>query len=637
MIFLKGRVTTLVAFAGMTFLLASIQVLALVSGVFRLQLSQGAAGAQLVTAVVVAVLLASRLRHRVAVAASPADPSRTASPTDPADRTAGPWLWIVRLVAAVTALWALGVWGWLWRLASARSPYGWDDLYYHVPAVHAWVQAGYISWIDTIPDIPFVNYPMGVEANTFFLYQLLRDSQLVNACNLWYWPLAFLAVMVIANELGARGVWNWLAAGLLVGSSVFVCQSVSCYVDPGFNATIMGALASSLVVLFDRSGYRWQRAVLWGASLGLMAGAKGSGAPYAVLLFVGVVVAMLDLGGRKRVKAWLPYLGLAAAVIVLVGGYWYLRAALLTGNPIYPIQLKVAETVIWHGYDHRAFCEANLPAWLAEYPAWLRMFVVWLQKDAPIQGYAPTGGMGYVWIAAGLPAVVFLSVRVALRRSRAVTSRFLFLVVMSAVLLFLQTSSWWARFTIWLHALGLPCLALVLQQGTARRRPVMVRLLTTTCLLAVCGLVIWESQRTVALETSTGRVPGQSGSHAEYVSSCRHILPGLVALPQYAEFQSASRIARSKWERMGTLYGGILGQPLDQRSIVVLPDAVTTDHIISLRETGVEWVCWDGLAVGQPPEILREVSVRQFRFNPNEHVDFHFLKLIPATGKGGDS
>ena len=69
---------------------------------------------------------------------------------------------------AFVSIWAHQAWV-AWR----RPVYDWDGLYYHLPAVHGWLRAGRIAWLEG-HDIPFVNgYPMAVETLGFWGVRVL--------------------------------------------------------------------------------------------------------------------------------------------------------------------------------------------------------------------------------------------------------------------------------------------------------------------------------------------------------------------------------------------------------------------------------------------------------------------------------
>ena len=75
---------------------------------------------------------------------------------------------------------------------------------------------------------------------------------------------------------------------------------------------------------------------------------------------------------------------------------------------------------------------------LEKHPVPLRMFVSWLQTDAPISGYAPIGGMGYVWPTAALPALLYLWVLASRRRYPGPVREFAFVTVLALCLLAVQ-------------------------------------------------------------------------------------------------------------------------------------------------------------------------------------------------------
>lgn len=603
-------------FAGVTVFLALLQVLTLWSGALGLTLGRGAAAAFTAISLVAAALFGRSFRAEAADVRRPG-------------RAGGPSGVLLPLTTAVALGWTALVWIRLWLLAARRAPYDWDGLYYHLPALHEWAVAGRVAWLASPPDVPFVNYPLGVEATTFLLHRLHGAESLLNAGNLWYWPLAVLAVVVIAGRLGASPAWAWLAGALVPGSPVLVAQSLTCYTDPAFAATVLASLAATMLVLFPAGGARAGTWALWGAALGLMAGAKGSGVPFA-LVDVVLVVAVLAWRERGAIARRWPQLLLAAGAALATGGYWYLRNALLTGNPVHPIRVAIGHKVIFPGYDHVQFSEANLPAWLAAYPAWLRLPVSWLQLDAPIHGYAPTGGLGYLWLVACVPAIVVLTVLAARRRRDRFAAEFLFLAGLVALLLAAQTSSWWARFTVWLIGLGLPALVILLQRAQASARAGLMRLLVVIVAMGCVGLAGWETNRTLALEQQEGRLPAAGGARAAYRTSLQYIFPDLDGTPGLDRFLAADTIGRTRWGRLGTLMGGVLSQPPGQRRILVLPPHPGQADLAALREAGATWLVWDLEAEPDVPPHVRAWVAEEIAAPAGTGSAFLFLRLASS-------
>ncbi len=615
----------MVALAAAVALHAVVQALVVGTGLLGVPLSRPLAWAVLALAVTGAVALARRFR---APADAPTAPS--ADPDAPPDPRAPRPSFSVSLAAAVAVTWCLWTWGQGLLLAWLREPVDWDGLYYHLPAINGWVAAGRVAWLTDAPDLPYVNgYPLGAEALAFLIQRAFGDSRLVDGVNLLYWPLAAFAVATLAGRLGAPGAWRALAGSLVFVAPVFVGQSVTCYTDPAFASCLAAALASLAVALEAGRRGRWETALLLGGASGLVAGVKGMGAPYAVVLLgAATVVAWrgADASTRHRRLAWL---GLAVATAALVGGGWYARNLFHTGNPIHPVQVKFGALVLHDGFDIPQMLRDNMPPWLAAVPGPLRVPYAWLQPDAPVRGYAPTTGMGYAWLLGGLPAIALAwGLRRRLWPADPAPRRLLAaLTAVAAVMFVLHPAGWWARFTVWLHALGLACLVAVV----ARLRtgaPAAARAALLGWVLLVAGVGAVEAQIALVDAWREGRRPDAVRPRDLYPSSLEAIAPGLADSTGGPDgFVAATRLARSRWSRMGTLLGGALAMPLGQRTVAWLPETVGEPELARLARDRVEWVVWDVAEVGPVPAPLaaRADTVRSYRHDPG--MDFRFLRL----------
>jgi hypothetical protein len=605
-------------FAGLVGFHALVQVACFGSAVLGIALDRKVALAVLALAGVLALLFASRFE--TAHQGSAVNPET--APFFPA--------WMVRFWIAVALLWSGSLWARLWLLAFRRPSYDWDGLYYHIPAIHEWSLRGRIAWLHGFPDVPFVNYPMGIEAHTFFTHQILGADRLVDALNLWFWPMAFFAVVVTSGLLGARGAWRWLSGSLLAGAPVLVAQSVTSYVDPGAAACVMAAFAATLLLVFREGRDLGWRILLWGASLGLVLGSKGTGVAMAPVFAVAVIGGGLWREGWSRWPLWLRRVALGLVITSATGGYWYVRNAYHTGNPVYPVEIRFGALVLIPGYDAAGMMNNEIPDWLARFPSLLRVPVAWLQLDAPIQGYAPTGGLGYVWLLAGLPAVAILTVRTLRDRSAASRRELRFALILILLLLIVQPAPWWARFTLWIHVLALPCLVRVIQELSSSSA-VWRAAMSLGALVAVLGLVVWESERTLAREVETGLVARDDTSRVAYLSTREFLFPDMEASEGLYRFFAAPRIARSLWSRAGTLLGGSLAMPLGRREISLLPQELSEDDLNRIQEKGVEWVLWDVVGAGDVPSVLRGRASEEHRYDRAPDVDFRAILLRPPT------
>jgi hypothetical protein len=609
-------------FAFAVYALALIQVFTLWPAAAHVPLSRPLAGAIVLAAIAFAAWLAARHGGDDAAGAE----TQAVSPMDVAPDGGGAraasWL-------AVVATLAWGGWQWiqLLRLTWARPVYDWDGLYYHVPAMNAWTGAGRIHWIPGMDDLPFVNgYPMAVETLGFVVHRLTGTSRLVDAGNLFYWPLAALALAVIATLLGARGPWRWAAGGLLAVVPGWVILSSTCYVDPAFGAATFAAIAAAILYTQSQSRHGAKLALLFGAAGGLMIGAKGQGLPFFGVLFALAFLARIANRDTRR-RRMAAHAALVVTAAFVVGGYWALRNLVWSGNPIFPVELKLGAKVFAAGYDTRALLDGNMPAWLAAWPAWLRVPVAWLQFDTPVRGSAATGGLGLVWIAAGVPAVALLW-RFGLRGTE--TRRpLMLLTVIVALLLAVQPAPWWARMTLWLHALGLPALAAVLDV-TFRARWRGAGYVASLLLLGVLALGVQETHGAFEAERENDRLTAPGEVPAVYCSAAEVIFPGLESSCENA--LGAAALARGPWSRFGTLMGGVLAQPLDARRVTVIALPVDEGAVRALVRSGVEWVVWDEVAGGPLPAALRAAAMDSCAYRPNPDQSFAFVRIAEPDG-----
>jgi hypothetical protein len=627
--------------AGTAAFLGLIQVYCVALGLAGTGMTQPLAVAGGAGALVLATGFATRFRGR-GEHAPPAD-------GDPAGRTVNG---VVRVVAVVALTWTVVIWGQLWWLAWLREPVGWDALWYHIPAINEWVVHGGVGFRALDPALSnmplevltagWLNLPMGVELTAFWLRFVTGSDRLVDGANLLYWPLAIAALVVLAEGLGARGSWRWLAGGLLAGVSLFVAQSATAYVDPGFAAAAMAAIAAAFVFVFDRDGRPWWNAALLGLALGLMLGTKGFGAPFTVVVAgtsaLGAALVRRRPSGRRQ----LARLALAGVVAVGVGGYWYLRNAVRTGNPIYPIQLQLGHKVLAPGYDLANYDELEWvvrPA-LRPYPPWTRMYVAWLQPDLaslhPDQEphYAPAGGLGFVWLLGGVPASLCLAIGAFRRRKSEMARRFLFLAGTVLLALSVTTIKWQARYTFWLHALGLPAVAFGLSHAASRATR-GGRLVAVAAAAGLAGIAVWESRLAVRLEWRTGRAPDAGTGMPAFHQAGDTLWPGMRTARGFAELFAARRIARGPWQtETGTLAGGALALPLG-REIVVLPREPDSAQLTRLVDAGIVWVFWEAPDSASLPAALRSSMTETYRYDRSGAYDFHAVRLAGGGTRGG--
>lgn len=396
----------------------------------------------------------------------------------------------------------------LWIAAYLLPDRSGDGNAYHIPTIHLWARQGYVHWITENAGLNSVmnGYPKGVELLGYILVEASQDSHWVNVCNLLFLPLGVMGIACIARALATSSEIALLAGMVYVLVPVNVNQATTTYVDSAYASCVIAFLAMWLYVQRSiLSGISMPKTTLFplGAATGLTLSARSSAAVIvgsALLLQMIVLIRQSSKMPSQEKRRFLiqgALLLFGVSVTALAGaGYWYLRNYLIAGSPLYPVGVRLAGRTLFPGISiPQAIDEiANTPEIMQPWPWLVRLAFAWSQGlwnwPLSIRGVdSRLGGLGFIWILGCIPAIAFTFCR-KLRYSQTGFHRSLLLllaVVVSASLL-ITPMNWWARYTVWLYALGLPCFAITLDHVTRCTSRLLVRLWVTVCLL----LLIFE-------------------------------------------------------------------------------------------------------------------------------------------------
>jgi hypothetical protein len=376
--------------------------------------------------------------------------------------------------------------GWLWYayllvIALLARDLSCDGNAYHLPPINAWAVAGYIHWIDFFPRFTplFNGYPKAIEVFGFVLSQATGSSAALHGLNLFFMPLGIFGIAALSRRLGASAAASMVAGLGYLCVPVNIFQAPTLYVDSAYASAAIATLASFAVaggglVTTARAplGRRaWTLAVLTGGSAGLALGAKASALVlvFACLLWLGAAFAADARFQPHRLRRAAPLVGAVTAIALLVGGYWYVRNFVKEQSPVYPVGVSLGQHVLFPGVSiHDSIGEeANTPRPLRSLSPVARVESTWSQRPWPssIMGYdARLGGLGFLWLYACLPAVA--AAAVVLFRREGERAIFVGLLVVTMAAFLTTPMNWWARYTIWLYGLGLPCLAVIIDAAT---------------------------------------------------------------------------------------------------------------------------------------------------------------------------
>jgi len=205
-----------------------------------------------------------------------------------------------------------------------------DTLWYHMPFAARFVQSAsilHLHYVDRDPATPF--FP----ANSELLHALgllwFRSDLLSPVINLAWAALALAAAWSIGSA-ARRGPHCLLGAVLVLGTPGLVDT------QPGeaYNDIVCLALLLACAAVLVRGGARPAPTSIAAAAAGLALGTKYTMIVPAIVLGVGVV-AISAQGTRMRQA------GLWAIGLVLAGGYWYVRNAVIAGNPLVPLSVHL--------------------------------------------------------------------------------------------------------------------------------------------------------------------------------------------------------------------------------------------------------------------------------------------------------
>jgi len=211
-----------------------------------------------------------------------------------------------------------------------------DALAFHLPGIGRWIQSGTFWQLDQfIYGFPTGEYPQNGDVLLMAAILPWENDAFVRLVNYVFVVLAGLAVYAIGRELRVPRATALLFAALAVASPA-VLEPVDSKLMT--DAPSLACLGGGLLFLVRHSHTgRKAELVLAGIGLGLAFGTKWYGVS-AVVIVLGVWAVASLAAGRpwRRVTA---QGGALCGVILAVGGFWFLRNLVETGNPLFPVRL----------------------------------------------------------------------------------------------------------------------------------------------------------------------------------------------------------------------------------------------------------------------------------------------------------
>lgn len=252
---------------------------------------------------------------------------------EPAQRggPAAPDRWTLALAGAAVGVVAVD---WLRRVSLALDGgmANVDTLSYHGPYAARFVQDGsFASVALTEPEPLTAFYPANAELLHAVGMLLVGHDTLSPFLNLGWLALAFLAAWCLGRPFGASAA-ALLAVAVVAGCHLMVWSQAG----DATNDTACLALLLSAAALVANAARDSRLLVVAAVPAGLALGTKLSLVAAVLVLFAVVVVLAGPAAHRRVAVAW-------AALLPLLGGFWYLRNLVEVGNPLPWLKLGVGD------------------------------------------------------------------------------------------------------------------------------------------------------------------------------------------------------------------------------------------------------------------------------------------------------
>lgn len=219
-----------------------------------------------------------------------------------------------------------------------NPPFGWDCLNYHFTFPVEWMKHANLHNPITInDDLGPSYYPVNGSLIYLWLAYPLQNVFMADLGQVPFFLLSFIALYGICRKLGISKEYSLYAACLFTVTPNYFKQMEIAYVDVMVCAWFLLSCYFLLSFYYQR---KLRDAVFFSLGLGMLIGTKTVALPYAAVLFVLFIL---------QSRGSFSYILISAALIILTGGYGYIRNFIQTGNPLYPLNIQFLGHTIFKG------------------------------------------------------------------------------------------------------------------------------------------------------------------------------------------------------------------------------------------------------------------------------------------------
>src|SRR3989338_9000125 len=231
-----------------------------------------------------------------------------------------------------------------------NPPFGWDSLNYHFSFPVEWLKQGNLLNPITInDDLAPSYYPINGSLIYLWLMLPLKNVFLADVGQIPFFVISFLALYGICRRFSICRRYSLYAATLFSIIPNYFKQIEIAYVDVMVCAWF---LISVYFLLTFYQSRKIKDIILFSIALGLLLGTKTLALLYSLLLVVFLILFLLTQRNVLKTSGIVFCLATSIGSICIFGGYGYIRNYVQTKNPVYPMEVRIAEKVVFHGvYD----------------------------------------------------------------------------------------------------------------------------------------------------------------------------------------------------------------------------------------------------------------------------------------------
>ncbi len=221
-------------------------------------------------------------------------------------------------------------------------PHIWDVFAYHLTPAVEWFQRGMIPPVLDTPVYRINGQALGMTVLNYWYFIFFQDDFLVELPQLLWGLLLVPASYAVMRLSDVSEAWSWKFSIAIFFIPIVLMQAITAKDHLGLN---VGFVISLLFIAIYIKSREYKILYLSATAFGLMLGYKINAPLYPVVTFI-IFLGFIYLNFRQLLtdraerKALMKTLAVSAGIMMLIGGYWYVRNLLVYDSLIGAMSLR---------------------------------------------------------------------------------------------------------------------------------------------------------------------------------------------------------------------------------------------------------------------------------------------------------